>query len=1333
MNTMNVDLKQTFARIKPVCDIVMMCPNADSIAQFTSRVGELKKEAVQELQQYLLFPFITHIKSTEIEKKYELQWRIIDAIRVVLEKVTVMSFEMCIKIETGLLSLVFDNSKPGMIADVPEELKHSVMKCLTVLMLHIDDRVRNKMLRTQVPLIAQAVFVSVHLAKLERLRALRLAAIDSVTAHTACHRQLTDAYHIKDIPLETLVVDMLASILPGVLAALQDVATCPDNPGHAVQVAAIDAIHRILCLTMNDKYLLKHSTITAEDFAKMVIDKRKPNKEVSSKEKNPKEISKRSAEWFAMAGEKLVLISKSLSELITDDHPKVRRELGVYCARLLTECHQTMQPSVSIALDLLLALSGDSHPEVSEYCSSAVRAHCGRHVADSLRDKFASAVTGLPRVLNNVDSARKLTALNMLYGYIEVMMDSAQPQTLTAALSTEHSLQSLVSALLEAAALHTDLVLLARHTRDEPTTAPTSSPWLKLRHLDGAAVARLWSIARLLGGAECASLLLDRLSPHSAESAALANTLASGGAECASLLLDRLSPHSAESAALANTLALARLLGGAECASLLLDRLSPHSAESAALANTLASGRPWSLARLLGGAECASLLLDRLSPHSAESAALANTLASAPNAPAELAQRVLSAYTEESVWYLPLEVGSEEPPSTDETLDPSVYDPRAWTKDSVPGLYEGATETRYTGISYLAPRSPRRAGAGACACACATRAEAQRNMALACILTEGVGLMARRLMADFQPYLLKTLCLILERVGSRYEMLHLAGVKAINDIATACGRDSVPDLIRCNADYFTHQISVRLKKAWNTESALQILSVVMQYSDASILDCLYGIVEDVLVQSLDKYHEKNLQAYLQVFLTFITCIRKWFPAEDESKTTEKKKSEKEQEIDVLKDLMEYLAHTKEMDKLMNNEEAETTQSAEEMYKEDQKMREEGILDYDDKVTEETPPLPRHIVVTQTILKRCLNFLTSKNTEVAILALQILKSGFPILVSWPDSLLPLAHSCWAPLAARCAGAEDAVVLRQALELLVTMAALAKDFLRQRAATDVLPHIYVFLHKSARESHLKDAGAAYRSSAAFRLQASALNALRTLASDLVLEAERLEDAMACVDDYLSSKQPRPLQVLSHIVTASLQASYVLWRQTWCRRPSAWRTPWRVSTTTSAASSPGLCRYWRATYSGVKPGAGGRAPGGRHGVCRRLPQQQAAQASAGTESYSDRLIAGELRTLASNLVQEAERLEDAMACVDDYLSSKQPRPLQELAVKFFIAMLEYDYGASWYHLRALAGNECVLHPPDSKAIDLVPIIGTPYSPTNKDFERNLALVFAGQHRHG
>lgn len=33
---------------------------------------------------------------------------------VVLDKVTVNSFEMCMKMEVGLLQLVFDHTKPGM-------------------------------------------------------------------------------------------------------------------------------------------------------------------------------------------------------------------------------------------------------------------------------------------------------------------------------------------------------------------------------------------------------------------------------------------------------------------------------------------------------------------------------------------------------------------------------------------------------------------------------------------------------------------------------------------------------------------------------------------------------------------------------------------------------------------------------------------------------------------------------------------------------------------------------------------------------------------------------------------------------------------------------------------------------------------------------------------------------------------------------------------------------------------------------------------------------------------------------------------------------------------
>ncbi|XP_063827134.1 uncharacterized protein LOC135076641 [Ostrinia nubilalis] len=660
---------------------------------------------------------------------------------------------------------------------------------------------------------------------------------------------------------------------------------------------------------------------------------------------------------------------------------------------------------------------------------------------------------------------------------------------------------------------------------------------------------------------------------------------------------------------------------------------------------------------LLGGAECAELILDRLlemfrEQRGCEIAYVMNHMAAGPNSTESFLRRILDTYIEEDVWYLPLEVGSGEAPVTSaETLDVSVYNPRAWVKDSVPGLFEGAVETRYTGISYDAPRpaarrepdkcaslaraqhntalaclaaagvglvarrlrrrfqpyllrtlpmllervgecrrerragecrrestalaaspppasgssraacdaasSPtccgrcpccwsewvsagergervsageraprllprrrrrrarrappatplpalpaadaahaagakhracclaaagvglvarrlrrrfqpyllrtlpmllervgecrreRRAGecrrestalaaspppasgssraacdaassptcCGRCPCcwsewerehrACCLaaagvglvarrlrrrfqpyllrtlpmllervgecrreRREREREHRACCLAAAGVGLVARRLRRRFQPYLLRTLPMLLERVGSKHEALHVSGLAALEAVAEAGGHDSVAALVAANADYFTHQVTVRLKKSWNTESALQILSVVMEYSDSSIQDCLYGIVNDVLVQSCDRYYERNLYAYLQVFYAFVDCLYKWFPLEEPQKTNTD--DDLSAQIDLFVDLREYIKNTEEAEKLLSNEEfeKETGKSVEEMFKEDQQKKEDDVLDYDDKVTEEKPPLPQHITVLIAILKRC---------------------------------------------------------------------------------------------------------------------------------------------------------------------------------------------------------------------------------------------------------------------------------------------------------------------------------------------------------------------------
>ncbi|XP_045768001.1 TELO2-interacting protein 1 homolog isoform X2 [Maniola jurtina] len=1095
---MSPQVRATFLEIKPVCDLVFKDPSPVNLAKFNTMVDEVRKDVVQEFQQYLMFPFTSHLQSHYNKKKYDLQLRLVASMKELFQRIKVDSYEMCWKVESVLLKVIFDKTQPGMIADIPEELKLSVVQCLTLLMLNLDQVTRIKMLEGQVPMLAQTIFVSVHLAKLEKHRALRLAALNCLGAHTMTHPQLTDKNdHITDPLLEIAVVNMMACILPGVLAALQDVATCPDNPGHAIVVAALSATHRVLCITMHNKHFYKKDSVTAEDFLHLFAEKVNADKDVSAKVTKPKDIPKRTPEWYAMASEKLAYVVKNLVPLVTHEHFKVRKELAVLCYRILSECSATMQPSLAMALDVLITLSMDPYKEVSEYCVRAVDSHFARantqlrvEAVDSLCENFFTTLNCLPRILNNIDSSRKLSTLGLLYGYLKILCDDGRPQRLTGALSASDGFDRLCDALLAAADLHTDLALLTRHAGRDVTSPPsTDTPWCRLRHLDcKESERRLQQVCQMLGEAECAELFLDRL---------------------------------------------------------------------------------------------LELFHER---RSCELVYIMNWVGSAPNSSPSLAKRIISTYIAEDIWYLPLEVSKGEAPVTkEETLDTSVYNPRSWTKDSVPGLYEGATETRYTDISYAQPRTryvePN---------SCKSIAEAQRNMAFSCLVTEGLGMMARRLNKDYQPYLLNTLCLILERVGSQYENLHLSGLKAINDVACAFDHTNVTELIAENADYFTSQITSRLKKAWNTQSALQILSVVMEYSDSSILDYMYGIVEDVLVQCCDKYYERHLYAYLQVFLTFVTCIRRWFLLDQSKAATE----DPAQEIDIMQDVIEFANNKQEAARLLSTEEfeKESEMTVEEMYKEDTKKREEDVLDYDDMVAEESPPPPQHIKVTITILKRCINFIPS-NRDESLLALRILTLGLPLLKEYENELLPLVHLTWSPLVGRFETTEPAV-LRCAFDLFVVLAELSKDFLRSRAVRDVLQQMYKFLKRSAQESHLKDTGSAYRLSHTYNLQLAVLTALPGLVTDLNLDEDKLTEAMTCVQVYLSNKQPKPLQML--------------------------------------------------------------------------------------------------------------------------------------AVKFFKDVLSFNYGCAWYHLRLLCANAEVLHAPRAAHAQLAPVLGTPYETRDQDYDANVKLIF-------
>lgn len=95
-----------------------------------------------------------------------------------------------------------------------------------------------------------------------------------------------------------------------------------------------------------------------------------------------------------------------------------------------------------------------------------------------------------------------------------------------------------------------------------------------------------------------------------------------------------------------------------------------------------------------------------------------------------------------------------------------------------------------------------------------------------------------------------------------------------------------------------------------------------------------------------------------------------------------------------------------------------------------------------------PQPPEHIKLTVLILQRTLHFLPSKSKETKILSLEILRNGLEVIKDWEDELLPIVHQIWSPLVNRFKEDNDPLIFNLSFQLLITLARLAKDFIRSR---------------------------------------------------------------------------------------------------------------------------------------------------------------------------------------------------------------------------------------------------------------------------------------------
>ncbi|KAJ8959272.1 hypothetical protein NQ314_006300 [Rhamnusium bicolor] len=375
-----------------------------------------------------------------------------------------------------------------------------------------------------------------------------------------------------------------------------------------------------------------------------------------------------------------------------------------------------------------------------------------------------------------------------------------------------------------------------------------------------------------------------------------------------------------------------------------------------------------------------------------------------------------------------------------------------------------------------------------------TLAEVQNNVIQVCLLVEGIGKMALALQKYFQEFLLKTLYLVLERAGSGHPLVKAAGLLALTNMTHACGYSSITDLINSNVDYFTYFVERKLNRIEDNESVLNVLAVVLKHSTIDVLPYIADIMKEVLLQSCDKFKDKNATAFLNLFKIFIQCLTLWFKIEIKIEPL-KSKAEKLQEIEHF----QVSGVSAEVENTFSDDIME--KSAEEMYQEDMaKKQKELEKEIEEPEIEEykKPDPPLHIKLTVAILKRSLHFLPSKDRTRKLLVLNILSDGLEIIKDWEDELLPIVHQIWSPLVQRFKEFDDPLIIN-----------------------------YKLLNKLSQESYLKDKGSAYRYSQAYKLQLMILENFGRILVDLDVLEEKLNEAMDSGFNYISDKQPIPLQ--------------------------------------------------------------------------------------------------------------------------------------------------------------------------------------------------------------
>ncbi|XP_058812988.1 TELO2-interacting protein 1 homolog [Topomyia yanbarensis] len=410
-------------------------------------------------------------------------------------------------------------------------------------------------------------------------------------------------------------------------------------------------------------------------------------------------------------------------------------------------------------------------------------------------------------------------------------------------------------------------------------------------------------------------------------------------------------------------------------------------------------------------------------------------------------------------------------------------------------------------------------------------ADLKFNVLHICLTLRTVARFCRLFREDFASWqLYDVLRNILPLTGSNLNCINEAAELALDSVASSIGLSSIHELISRNLDYISQYISRCLKRSNSFPAGVHMLESVLRFVPYESSAVLESTVSPIVMNILDDHDQRMGSGRilcLKVLQIFIRAIRFRYQPEmqlnDEGKDDSPNRTKLAEKMAQLKEEIEC--------KLPPEEGATIEELPADDVDDGQAMETE--TEPDGPYQSEEEKLPPHIRITIKILTVNFKYLASSVLEEKIVALGTLDEGIHLLREHENQLLPMVHQIWFNFAERFADPSP-VVVSCAFDLLVTLAQLAKDFIRKRTLDDVLPRLNSFMQSNI--------GADFSALQTFKLQRTILTHIPELVSWLKLNERQLDQVLNVTKLYLLHRsERRELQQLARTCFDRLAAEY------------------------------------------------------------------------------------------------------------------------------------------------------------------------------------------------